>query len=78
VVDVTLDLRGSKAAMMSNKPSQSKNFVCPETTLGACAARRVCAEANKLTERQREDLSKRGMQIVYGGTGTEEKVGAGR
>ena len=27
--------------------------------------------------RQREDLFKRGMQIIYGGTGTKETAGAG-
>ena len=62
---------------MSNKTSQSKNFVYPEITSGTRAARRVRAAANKLTERQRENLFKRGMQIVYGGTGTKETVGAG-
>jgi hypothetical protein len=71
------DLWENKAATMSNKTSQSKNFAYPETTAGARAARRVRAEANKLTERQREDLFKRGMQIVCGGTGTKETVGAG-
>lgn len=64
-------------ATMSNKTRQSKNFVYPETTAGSRAAKRVRAEANKLTERQREDLSKRGMRIIYGGTGTKETVGAG-
>ena len=47
------------------------------STAGTKAARRVRAEANKLTEQQREDLFKRGMQIVYGGTGSKETVGAG-
>ena len=54
---------------MSKRPSRPKNFVYPDNTVGAKAARRVRAEANKLTEQQREDLFKRGMQIVYGGTG---------
>lgn len=62
---------------MSHKTSHPKNFAYPETTTGARAARRVRAEANKLTERQREDLFKRGMQTIYGGTGTKETVGAG-
>jgi hypothetical protein len=62
---------------MSHKKSRSKNFAYPETTSGARAAKRLRAEANKLTERQREDLFKRGMQIIYGGTGTKEKVGSG-
>ena len=62
---------------MSKKSSQSKNFVYPETTTGSRAARRVRAGANKLAERRREDLFKRGMRIIYGGTGTKETVGAG-
>jgi hypothetical protein len=62
---------------MSNKASHPKNFVYPDNTAGAKAARRVRSEANKLTERQREDLFKRGMQIIYGGTGTKETVGSG-
>jgi len=62
---------------MNNRTSQTKNLVYPETTSGSRAAKRVRAEANKLTERQREDLFKRGMQIIYGGTGTKETVGTG-
>jgi hypothetical protein len=62
---------------MSNKSGHPKNFVYPDSTAGMKAARRIRAEANKLTEQQREDLFKRGMQIVYGGTGSKETVGAG-
>ncbi|MGO8766732.1 MAG: hypothetical protein ACLQSR_16550 [Limisphaerales bacterium] len=62
---------------MSKKPGHTKNFVYPDNTPGAKAARRLRAEANKLTEQQREELFKRGMQIVYGGTGSKETVGAG-
>jgi hypothetical protein len=64
-------------AAMSSKTKQSKNFVYPETTSGSRAGRRVRGQANKLTERQREALFKRGMQIIYGGTGTKKTVGAG-
>jgi hypothetical protein len=60
-----------------SKSSHRKNFVYPANTAGTKAARRVRAEANKLTEKQREELFKRGMQIVYGGTGSKETVGAG-
>jgi hypothetical protein len=67
----------NKDAKMNNRTSQTKNLVYPETTSGSRAAKRVRAEANKLTERQREDLFKRGMQIIYGGTGTKETVGTG-
>jgi len=60
---------------MSNKASHLKNFVYPENSSGTKAAGRVRTEANKLTERQREELFKRGMQIIYGGTGTKETAG---
>jgi hypothetical protein len=76
-VDSKPDLWKTEPATMSNKASQPKNFVYPENTAGTKAAKRVRSEANKLTERQREDLFKRGMQIIYGGTGTKETVGAG-
>jgi hypothetical protein len=58
---------------MSNKAT--KNFVYPDSTTGSKAAKRLRTEANKLTERQREDLFKRGMQIIYGGTGKKEAAG---
>ena len=61
-------------ANMSNKAN--KNFVYPDSTAGSKAAKRLRTEASKLTERQREDLFNRGMQIIYGGTGKKEAVGA--
>jgi hypothetical protein len=74
-VDTTGNPWENEPVNMSNKAN--KNFVYPDTTAGAKAAKRVRTEANKLTERQREDLFKRGMQIIYGGTGTKETVGTG-
>lgn len=62
---------------MSNKASQPKNFVYPVSTSGSKVAKRVRTQANKLTERQREDLFQRGMQIIYGGSGAKQTVGAG-
>ena len=64
---------GNNLAIMSSKTT--KNFVYPESTAGSKAAKRLRAGANKLTERQREELFKRGMQIIYGGTGTKETAG---
>jgi hypothetical protein len=61
---------------MSNKVRHTKNFVYPDTTAGSKAAKRLRTEANKLSEQDRENLFKRGMKIVYGGTGTKEAVGA--
>ena len=61
---------------MSNKARHTKNIVYPESTAGSKAAKRLRTEANKLSEQDRENLFKRGMQIIYGGTGTKEAVGA--
>ncbi len=51
---------------MSKKASHSKNFSYPAATTGSEAAKRLRAEANKLSKQQREDLFKRWMQIIYG------------
>lgn len=60
---------------MSTKVSHAKNFAYPVNTSGTKAAKRLREEANKLTEPQRENLFKRGMQIIYGGTGTKNTAG---
>jgi hypothetical protein len=60
-------------AIMSNKAA--KNFAYPDSTAGSKAAKRLRTEANKLSERERENLFKRGMQIIYGGTGSKETAG---
>jgi hypothetical protein len=39
-------------------------------------AKKLRSEANKLSESKRESLFKCGMQIIYGGTGAEERVRA--
>jgi len=67
-------MRKNNLAIMSTKAA--KNFVYPDRTGAAKAAKRLRTEANKLSERERESLFKRGMQIVYGGTGTKAAVGA--
>ena len=59
-----------------SKAKHSKNHVYPENTSGSKTAKRVRTQANKLTESERESLFKRGMQIIYGGTGSKETVGA--
>jgi hypothetical protein len=53
-----------------------KNFNYPEKTAGSKAAKKLRAETNKLSESKRENLFKRGMQIIYGGTRTEKAVRA--
>jgi hypothetical protein len=75
-MDITADLWENDLDNMSNKARQTKNFTYPESTAGSKAAKRLRTEANKLSEQDRESLFKRGMQIIYGGTGTKEAVGA--
>jgi hypothetical protein len=75
-MDTPGNLWENDVANMSNKARHNKNFVYPEGTAGSKAAKRLRTEANKLTEQDRENLFKRGMQIIYGGTGTKEAVGA--
>ena len=64
---------------MSN-PTKNKgagrNFSYPESTAGSKVAKKLRAETNKLSEAQRESLLQRGMQVIYGGTGTKETVGS--
>ena len=75
-VDTPGNLWENDLVNMSNKARHTKNFVYPESTAGSKAAKRLRTEANKLSEQDRESLFKRGMQIIYGGTGTKEAVGA--
>ena len=75
-MDIADNLWENDLVIMSNKARHTKNFVYPESTTGSKAAKRLRTEANKLTEQDRENLFKRGMQIIYGGTGTKEAVGA--
>ena len=55
------------------KTSQRRNYGYPVTTKGRETAARVRAEANRLSESERETLFKKGMQIIYGGK--KETVG---
>ena len=75
-MDTLVNLWENSLVNMSNKARHTKNFVYPESTAGSKAAKRLRTEANKLSEQERESLFKRGMQIIYGGTGTKEAVGA--
>ena len=65
-----------KNVTMSKKAANPRNFVYPASTAGSEAAKRLRAEANKLSEQQRDDLFKRGMQIIYGGPGTKKTLGS--
>lgn len=56
------------------KSTGKRNFNYPATTAGSKLARKLRAEGNKLSEAERKSLFNRGMQIIYGGSGTEETV----
>jgi hypothetical protein len=73
-MDTLVNLWENSLVNMSNKAA--KSFVYPDSTAGSKAAKRLRTEANKLSERERESLFKRGMQIIYGGSGKKEAVGA--
>ncbi len=49
--------------------TKGRSFAYPDQTNGSELAARIRKEANVLTERERSDLLKRGMQIIYGGPG---------
>ena len=59
-----------------SKRRKVKNFLYPERTSGSKVAKKLRSETNKLSESKRESLFKCGMQIIYGGTGAEERVRA--
>jgi len=57
--------------------TKARNFEYPDQTEGSQLAANVRKEANGLTENQRSEFFKRGMQIISGGSGTKEKVRSG-
>lgn len=66
-----------KAAMKKCEPrTKASNFAYPEQTNGSEIAARIRKEANTLTDTEREELFRQGMQIIYGGGGTKEAVRA--
>ena len=50
-----------------------RNLNYPASTKGSVAAAKVRAQANQLSESERETLFKKGMQLIYGGS--KETVG---
>ena len=54
--------------------SSARNFDYPQKTEGSEIASKVRKQANALTEKEREEYFRRGMQIIYGGNGTKEAV----
>ena len=57
----------------SASTSHQRNLNYPASTKGSVAAAKVRAQANQLSESERESLFKKGMQMIYGGT--KETVG---
>jgi hypothetical protein len=60
---VLYTLRMKKAASANKR----RNFDYPANTKGGERAANVRAEANHLSEAERETLFKKGMQMIYGG-----------
>ena len=60
-----------KKPLKNGKP---RNYEYPAETHGTRIAKSARAQASSLTEEKRGDLFKRGMQVIYGGTGNTEKV----
>jgi hypothetical protein len=64
--------------MKKRKPQiKTRNFDYPDQTEGSKLAANLRQKANSLTENQRGEYFERGMQIIYGGPGTKEKVRSG-
>lgn len=56
------------------KHHESKKVAYPAETSGSRLAADVRQKANRLTEEERDELFKRGMQVIYGGNGEKEAV----
>jgi hypothetical protein len=65
-----------KRPSMKNCGTQAsaRNFDYPEKSKGSEIASKIRKRANALTDKQREEYFRRGMQIIYGGNGTKEAV----
>jgi hypothetical protein len=65
-----------KGIYMSDQSKQTPKAApaYPDKTVGSETADAVRKAGNQWTEQQRADLFKRGMQIIYGGAVTKEKV----
>jgi hypothetical protein len=62
----------------ASSTSSKKNFDYPEKTAGSKIARKLRSETNSLSESEREDLFKQGMQIIYGGPCKKQTTRTGR
>ena len=66
--------RGTSSMNKSQPPSKPRNFRYPETTKGSEVAAKIREETNGLTEKEREELFERGMQVIYGGAQFKERL----
>ena len=55
-------------------PIPDKDFDYPDKTTGSEVAEKTRKEANKWTESKRSELFERGMQVIYGGSGSKKKI----
>ncbi len=58
-----------------NIPKKSEDY--PEQTSGSKLAAEARKLGNDLSESQREELFKRGMQVIYGGSGDKKTARTG-
>lgn len=56
--------------MKRNTPKKAANY--PSETEGSLLAAEARKSANGLSEQEREELFKRGMQVIYGGSGGKQ------
>ena len=73
---LTAQLKPKRTTMSDTKKpiTHAVGIVYPDKTTGSEAAAKVRSEANKWSEQKRSDLFEKGMQIIYGGHRTAEKV----
>ena len=57
-------------SMKRNTPKKAVNY--PAQTEGSLLATEARKAANGLSEQEREELFKRGMQVIYGGSGGKQ------
>ena len=68
--------RGWNRNMSATPNLPKKSLKYPEQTSGGKFAAEARKLGNELTESQREELFKRGMQVIYGGSGDKETARA--
>ena len=62
----------NKGTLSNGKP---RNYEYPENSQGTRIAEATRAQSAALTDNQREELFKKGMQVIYGATGNGKTVG---